>query len=59
MRDRVDHGALVTGVVFIVIGVAFLLRELDVWEVRLAHLLAVLLIGVGVSLLVDRSSPDR
>ncbi|MFP4514138.1 MAG: LiaI-LiaF-like domain-containing protein [Acidimicrobiales bacterium] len=58
MNPRVEHGALVAGVVFVVIGAAFLLQELDVWEVRLPHLLAVLLIGLGAALLVDRS-PDR
>lgn len=58
MNQRVEHGALVAGVVFVAVGVAFLLQELDVWEVQLPHLLAVLLIGLGAALLVDRS-PDE
>jgi ABC-type cobalamin transport system permease subunit len=55
MNERVDHAALVAGVVFVVLGVAFLLDQLDVWEVRLAPLLAVVLVGLGLALMVGRS----
>jgi uncharacterized membrane protein YozB (DUF420 family) len=55
MNDRVDHAALVAGVVFVVLGVAFLLDQLDVWEVRLAPLLAVVLIGLGLTMMVARA----
>lgn len=55
MTARTDHGALVAGVAFVVIGMAFLLQRLDVWIVRFPHLLAVLLIGFGLAMLVGRA----
>lgn len=55
MRDRVDHAALVAGLVFVVLGVAFLFEQLEVWEVRLAPLLAVVLIGLGLTMMLARS----
>jgi len=42
-----DRRGVVAGLVFIVIGVGFLLHELDVVELRPAYLLPLLLIVAG------------
>jgi hypothetical protein len=51
-RRGPDTGALGSGVFFVVVGVAFLLDQLEVWDVRLAYVLPLLLIGFGLSMLV-------
>jgi hypothetical protein len=53
---RVDRRGLIAGLVFVVLGVAFLLDELDVLEMRLAYVLPVLLIAAGVWILLGRTS---
>jgi hypothetical protein len=47
-------GALIAGVIYLVLGVAFLLEALDVWafelgDLRLVGPIGLLLIGVGVA----------
>lgn len=46
-----DRRGVISGLVFVVIGVGFLLDELDVVELRLAYLLPLLLILTGVWIL--------
>ena len=50
-----NRAALVLGVFFIVAGVAFLLEWLDVWELKLRHLVPALLIALGVAVLLGGS----
>lgn len=46
-----DRRGLVAGIVFVVIGVAFLLQELDVLQLRLTYVAPVAVIGAGVWIL--------
>jgi hypothetical protein len=59
--ERRDRGAIVFGVFFVLVGVAFLLDRLDVWTIRARYLPPVLLIAFGVAVLLGarRSSPPR
>jgi hypothetical protein len=56
---KLDRGAVVWGVVFILLGSAYLLDDLGVWSVQITYLWPVLLIAAGVALagtaLTDRS----
>lgn len=47
-----DTGGIVAGVLFVLVGVVFLLDELDVWTIRLTYVLPLVLIGVGLALLL-------
>jgi hypothetical protein len=53
-RDA-DGRGLTAGIVFIVVGVGFLLDELGVLEVRVAYVLPLLLIATGVWILFGRT----
>jgi hypothetical protein len=48
-----NRGALIAGVVFIALGVVFLLDTLGVIDLRAAILFPVLLIAVGVAILLQ------
>jgi hypothetical protein len=48
VRSRLDRGDLAFGVVFVVLGGAYLLQELGVWRVQPQLLLPALLIVAGV-----------
>ena len=53
MNDRpINRGSVVAGVVFILLGTAFLLQELDVWDLKAVYVLPVLLIALGVAVLL-------
>lgn len=52
IRDRFDAGGVIAGLVFIALGVIFLLDRLDVWELRFDIVWPAVLIGVGVVVLV-------
>lgn len=54
-----DRRGVIAGLVFVAIGVGFLLDELDVVELRLAYMLPVLLIGVGVWMLLGGTRRGR
>lgn len=54
-----DRRGVVAGVLFIAIGVGFLLDELAVVELRLAYLLPLLLIAAGVWILVSARRGSR
>jgi hypothetical protein len=45
------------GVFFLVVGVAFLLDRLDVWNLRVRYLLPVLLIALGIAVLIGGRPP--
>ena len=49
-RERFDAGGLVAGVLFVVLGVLFLLDELDVWELDAALVWPLVLIGLGLAI---------
>jgi hypothetical protein len=52
-----DRGSVAWGVVFCVLGVAFLLDALDVWEVRMGVLVPLLLIVAGIVLAISAAWP--
>lgn len=52
MSDRPDPTSIGAGVFFLLVGVVFLLDELDVWQVRLSFVLPLLLIAVGLALVL-------
>jgi cell wall-active antibiotic response 4TMS protein YvqF len=53
MNGRTWHtGPVVWGLIFIVLGVLFLLEQLDVFDLRAAYILPVVLIVIGVTVLV-------
>jgi hypothetical protein len=47
-----NRAALVFGVLFVVAGTAFLLEQLDVWDLKLRHLAPALLITLGLAVLL-------
>lgn len=51
-RRTPDSGGIVAGVLFLVVGVMFLLHELDAWTIRLNYVLPLVLIGLGLALLI-------
>ncbi len=53
MNDQpINRGSVVAGVFFILVGAAFLLQELDVWELNAVYVLPLLLIALGVAVLL-------
>jgi len=48
IRERFNAGGVIAGLIFIVLGAALLLEQLDVWELRLQVVLPAFLVGVGV-----------
>ena len=53
MNDQpINRGSVIAGVFFILVGAAFLLQELDVWDLRAAYVFPVLLIAFGVAVLL-------
>jgi hypothetical protein len=55
---RPDRSAVVFGVLFVLVGVAFLLDRLDVWTIRARYLPPILLIALGLAVLLGaRRSP--
>jgi len=51
-----DRVALAFGVAFILVGALFLLDRLDVWRLRAAHVLPVVLIALGLGVLLGARS---
>ncbi len=51
--------AVVAGICFVVAGVAFLLEQLDVWDLELKTLAPALLIGIGLAILLGGRRPRR
>ncbi len=55
-----NRAAVVAGIVFVVAGVAFLLEQLDVWDLDVRTLAPAFLIGVGLAILLGgRSHRER
>lgn len=53
MNDQpINRGSVIAGVFFILVGAAFLLQELDVWDLRAVYVFPVLLIALGVAVLL-------
>jgi hypothetical protein len=53
MNDRELHrGSLAAGLVFVIIGIAFLLEALDVWDIEPEVLWPSVLIAIGAALLI-------
>ena len=59
MARRRDRAAIVFGVFFVVVGVAFLLDRLGVWTVRARYLPPILLIAFGVAVLLGARRSAR
>ncbi len=59
MADRrVDRVGVAFGFAFIVAGTLFLLDRLEVWELRPAHVLPIVLIALGIAIVLGgRSKP--
>jgi len=56
-----NRSALVAGLVFVALGVVFLLQQLDVFDLRPAYVWPVVLMAIGAAILVSgiRSSRRR
>jgi membrane-bound ClpP family serine protease len=54
-----NRAALVAGLIFVVLGVVFLLEQLDVFELRAAFVWPVVLIVIGVAVLLGGLSSLR
>ncbi|MGZ5382909.1 MAG: LiaI-LiaF-like domain-containing protein [Acidimicrobiia bacterium] len=53
MNDQpVNRGSIVAGVFFILVGVAFLLQELGLWDLKAVYIFPVLLIALGVAVIL-------
>ncbi len=48
MRERLDVGGVVAGLVFVALGGVFLLDRLEVWDLRFDVVWPAVLVGVGV-----------
>lgn len=48
IRERLDTDGVIAGLIFIALGVAFLLDRLDVWDLRFEVIWPAVLVGVGV-----------
>ncbi|HEV8419997.1 MAG TPA: DUF5668 domain-containing protein [Actinomycetota bacterium] len=60
MNERTYHrGSVIWGLIFIVLGVLFLLDQLDVLDLRAAYILPVVLIVIGVTFLVSGAAARR
>jgi hypothetical protein len=60
MSDRTFHrGSVIWGLIFIVLGVLFLLDQLDVIDLRAAYILPVVLIVIGATFLVSGAASRR
>jgi ABC-type antimicrobial peptide transport system permease subunit len=54
-----NRTALIGGLIFVVLGVVFLLEQLDVFELRAAYVWPVVLIAVGIAVLLGGLSSLR
>jgi len=60
VNDRTYHrGSVIWGLIFVVLGVLFLLDQLDVVDLRAAYILPVVLIVIGVVFLVSGAASRR
>jgi FtsH-binding integral membrane protein len=55
-----EHPAtFVSGIVFVLVGLVYLLHAFDVWDVRLWRLWPVFVIALGVVVLIGSRHTDR
>jgi hypothetical protein len=47
IRERLDTSGVIAGLIFIGLGVVFLLDRLDVWDLRFEIIWPAVLVGVG------------
>jgi hypothetical protein len=47
IRERLDPSGVVAGLIFIALGVVFLLDRLEVWDLRFEVIWPAVLVGVG------------
>jgi membrane protein DedA with SNARE-associated domain len=60
MNGRTFHtGSVVWGLIFIVLGVLFLLDQLDVIDLRAVYILPVVLIVIGAAVLLSGAASRR
>jgi membrane protein DedA with SNARE-associated domain len=60
VNDRSYHrGSIIWGLIFIVLGVLFLLDQLDVFDLRAAYIFPVVLIVIGVTFLISGAASRR
>jgi uncharacterized membrane protein len=53
MNDQpINRGSIVAGAFFILVGVAFLLQELGLWDLKTVYVFPVLLIALGVAVIL-------
>jgi uncharacterized membrane protein len=48
----INRGSVVAGAFFILVGVAFLLQELGLWDLKTVYVFPVLLIALGVAVIL-------
>ena len=48
----INRGSIVAGVFFVLVGVAFLLQELGLWDLKAVYVFPVLLIALGVAVIL-------
>jgi thiamine transporter ThiT len=53
------RGSVIWGLIFIVLGVLFLLDQLDVFDLKAAYILPVVLIVIGATFLVSGAASRR
>ncbi|HVM20687.1 MAG TPA: DUF5668 domain-containing protein [Egibacteraceae bacterium] len=56
---KIDRSAVMFGVVFVALGVAYLLDDLGMWTVQVTYLWPVLLIVAGLALAATAIGGDR
>lgn len=60
MNDRGYHrGSVIWGLIFIVLGVLFLLDQLDVLDLKAAYIFPIVLIVIGATFLVSGAAARR
>jgi hypothetical protein len=52
IRERFDAGGVIAGLVFVALGIVFLLDRLDVWDLRFEVLWPAVLVGAGVLIVI-------
>jgi uncharacterized membrane protein YhaH (DUF805 family) len=58
-RRDFHRGSVIWGLIFIVLGVLFLLDQLDVLDLKAAYILPVVLIVIGVTFLISGAASRR
>jgi hypothetical protein len=58
-NQPINRGTVVAGVLFILIGAAFLLQELDLWTLKAVYVFPVLLIVLGLAVILGGTGKGR